>query len=598
LAFDPSILISDARRDLMPPDSRPIYEWARDAVSLPLGGYAIPGRFDVSRSRHLVDVLDAVRSPRIRTVNILKATQSGGTLAADVSVAWLLANDPGPSMWNFPDEPLARQHAKTRLMPLLKGSPALRHLLPDNRHDNTSMEILFTNGVPFVIQAATVGRLQGRSIRYMINDECWEWDDGNMREADARLAAYRRFQMEKVINISQAGDAGTEWERVCFDPSTEFREWRVPCRGCGTYRAITLEIPTAGEPIRTILWDDDGKNIRWRCPDCGREERDTPELKAFYNEAGKYVADKMLTDAQAITFKWNAFAWHGWEGLASQYREAVDAKAMGNLTLLRKFIQKHLVDFWREETMLPVIMPATYDAQEGPGKLEGSATRFLTLDTQHDHLWACVREWKQGGASRLLHWSRLETFDDADKLAERYEIPRANWPAVLKWQNSHPRPTKPPQTTTGVIIDTGGNRTQEVYDACWRFGWIGTKGTAREDYTHRVTTGSRTFEYPALYQQTDAILNYESKGACLPLLIVATNGCKNILANLRDGKGARWEVPSGIPKDYVAWLNSESKFNVGGKWVWKKIGSRENHSWDCEALQVLAASMRGVFKLS
>ena len=591
--FAPTLIATTAAA-LAKPDVRRVHEWAADNLILPMGGYAIPGRFDVNRSRHLIDILDAVQSRTIRQVNILKAVQSGGTLAADVSVAWLLANNPGPTMWNFPDDPLAKQHAKTRLMPMLKASPAFRSLLPDNRHDMTQSEITFSNGVPFIVQAGTLGRLQGRSIRYMVNDECWEWDAGMLKEADARLSAYRRFEMEKVINISQAGEVGSEWYRLCNAPGTEFREWRSPCRGCGALHSITPEVIRGGERVRTLIWDTDGSNARWICPDCKHEERDSAGLRSYYNESGRYVADAPLANPSAVTFRWNAFGWHPWDGLIADYREAIDSKKLGDVVPLKKFLQKQLAEFWEDDAGLPVIMPATFD-NETPDDATPGAVRFLTLDTQIDHLWACVREWKPDGDSRLLYWGKVESFSDADDIAERFGVSRGDWPAVVKWQNTVPRSARPPSKPSGVFIDTGGNRTQEVYDACWQFGWIGTKGTDREHYTHKIMVAPTKYaEAPLLYKQIGSMVNYESRGSCLPLLIVAASGCKNILANLRDGKGARWEVPKDIGTGYIKQINSEVRVSMKGRWRWLQSGSRANHAWDCEVLQVLAASMRGI----
>jgi phage terminase large subunit GpA-like protein len=146
-----------------------------------------------------------------------------------------------------------------------------------------------------------------------------------------------------------------------------------------------------------------------------------------------------------------------------------------------------------------------------------------------------------------------------------------------------------------VLIDTGGHRAQEVYDACWRHGWIGIKGTDKEFYTHTDAKGRQTTRLVA--PQTE-ILNYESKGAYLPLLLLASTGAKDILANLRDGKGRPWRAPATIGEAYLREINSEAKELVGpGKWRWKQIGQRKNEAWDLEYMQVVIASEAGIFKL-
>ena len=38
-------------------------------------------------------------------------------------------------------------------------------------------------------------------------------------------------------------------------------------------------------------------------------------------------------------------------------------------------------------------------------------------------------------------------------------------------------------------------------------------------------------------------------------------------------------------------MESEHRVKDGGKWMWKQIGNRPNHLWDCEAMQIVAAVM-------
>ena len=38
-------------------------------------------------------------------------------------------------------------------------------------------------------------------------------------------------------------------------------------------------------------------------------------------------------------------------------------------------------------------------------------------------------------------------------------------------------------------------------------------------------------------------------------------------------------------------MESEQRVKEKGQWMWKQIGSRPNHLFDCECLQVVAATM-------
>lgn len=70
---------------------------------------------------------------------------------------------------------------------------------------------------------------------------------------------------------------------------------------------------------------------------------------------------------------------------------------------------------------------------------------------------------------------------------------------------------------------------------------------------------------------------------------------KDTLARLRRNQnpdnGPVWEVPDDIDEDYLAQMEGEHRIKKGGKWMWERIGSRANHLWDAESMQVAAATM-------
>ena len=40
-------------------------------------------------------------------------------------------------------------------------------------------------------------------------------------------------------------------------------------------------------------------------------------------------------------------------------------------------------------------------------------------------------------------------------------------------------------------------------------------------------------------------------------------------------------------------MESEHRIKKNGRWIWERIGSRPNHLWNTECLQVVAAFMNG-----
>jgi hypothetical protein len=87
----------------------------------------------------------------------------------------------------------------------------------------------------------------------------------------------------------------------------------------------------------------------------------------------------------------------------------------------------------------------------------------------------------------------------------------------------------------------------------------------------------------------------------VPLFHWSNPTCKDILANLRDGNGAEWLAYAEAGEDYQAQMFSEKKVQRHDRvgqvvYEWRKIGKRQNHLWDCECMQIVAALMGRVLR--
>ena len=76
------------------------------------------------------------------------------------------------------------------------------------------------------------------------------------------------------------------------------------------------------------------------------------------------------------------------------------------------------------------------------------------------------------------------------------------------------------------------------------------------------------------------------------------------LAKHRGGHAAAWEIPDDAGNDWHVQISSEIKKDIIAKVTkqvvrrWVKIGSRPNHLWDCETMQICAALIKGVIAAS
>jgi hypothetical protein len=70
------------------------------------------------------------------------------------------------------------------------------------------------------------------------------------------------------------------------------------------------------------------------------------------------------------------------------------------------------------------------------------------------------------------------------------------------------------------------------------------------------------------------------------------------LFRLRTGDGVAWEIPADVPRDWLNQIDTEvlkERPDKDGKpeTRWVRI-QRDNHAWDCEAMQVVAAMIVGI----
>ena len=207
-----------------PFDRGEIYEWLRDNITLGTS-YAKQGPFRIENSEYLRRAYELLRSDSTRVVNLLKGTQTGGTLVADTWLPYLMANSPGPVMWAGQSNDDCSDHFITRPQGLIENCKALQDLW-ERRHKKINLYLL--PHMSIYVGGSGEAFLQRKSIKYLITDECWNWKPGMMKEAFARVTAFG--DSYKILNISQAGTNGDDWTEQTNEAKWYY--WHYTCAKC------------------------------------------------------------------------------------------------------------------------------------------------------------------------------------------------------------------------------------------------------------------------------------------------------------------------------------------------------------------------------
>ena len=571
------------------PERIPPWKWCEENVkNIPYS--PIPGHFKSANSPWVRGVMEAMSDPDIRLVSIVAPVQSSKTIGAELCLCYIIANFPGPCLWLSQTDADAKDQAEARLHKLFSECDAVKKLFPSDRHKKKTQTVFFSNGMTlWVLGAHAKSNLQSRSIRWLIGDETWQWPNGHMQQAEARVTAFG--WLGKCIFLSQGGMENDDTHRK-FE-MTDMREWEFKCPKCGKYQPYKWS---------NIEWDKnyrDGEgrmdfakvrsSVRLVCEFCKHEIADSDANRKLLNSSAKFVPQNPNAPATKAGFHWNSLASMSWGELAEMYLRAKESCRRGDMEDLKNFYQKRLALPWGdlEEDFTLDISPSGYrmgDDWESEAAVGAKGAilppphenknrvrlRFLTVDVQMDHFYAVVRSWACDASSRLVYCAKLQTWEDVEILQNRFGV----FPQL-------------------VFVDAGYS-TFEVYRNCAKHNWTALMGDGRRDFPHRVN-GKITQRFYStarhpLVSDRKCRMHYWSN-----------LGIKDTLARLRSNQnpdeGSTWEVPSDVPEEYLKMLDSEQRVKKGNSREWRQVGKRPNHYWDCEAMQVCAAYMMKLFRV-
>jgi len=243
----------------------------------------------------------------------------------------------------------------------------------------------------------------------------------------------------------------------------------------------------------------------------------------------------------------------------------LEAKRMGKQSL-KVFVYEYLAEEWTddvERTEDEQILKRYGGYKKGekisqvqPYRdiyLKKDTAIFLTIDVQKFSLWAVAREWIDGGDSGLINYYNVEEWDKLEKIANDLKI-------------------------TQAFIDCGyAQRKGEVFDYCMAYGGY-------------PTIGSEKLSMPYKKQIIDPYEGKHGQGKHnIAQYTFHTDIFKSLLQDMMMGKSEKaWWTYSYVENEYVRQVASEERVN--GEWK-RKRGHPDNHLWDCEVLQLLAATI-------
>ena len=582
--------------------NNPIAKFAADNYVLGADS-AISGKYHIENSPFHADVFRALHNPQYREVTCRFASQLGKNLISEIWTGYVIAHAPGNMLVNGQTDEDIELFVRDRLFKRLANLDCLTPVWPYKKGDFPKGGELHLAHMYVLALGANLANLQGKSARYILNDEVHLWKPGMLDNARDRCSA---FWDAKMLNISTAGDDESD-EAHAFEQGSQ-DSWHLGCPECK--KKVRLMGKWSGGKERVIVWESDDvtkpknkkwnwqelrKTIKFKCPYCQADFDDSLQNRIEMNRLGGYISlnPNAAPDKKSFHCSQVAAPWVTWEELVERWIKSVERLRTGDVSLLKNFVIKRLAETWEDQTPSGsnAIITGGYAIKED-FQWEKEAQRFLAVDVQERggrHFWAVARAWAQFGESRLIRPERLVGWADIDQMAKDLRIP-----------------------ANKVCVDAR-YATNEVIENCARYGWTWmqadeSKDGKRKFYAHKSDETENNIMRPfSQLVSRDPGIGTRNQARKLAY------GCHFSKDWVRDsiqrrilGEGIEWGLPDDIEDltwegtntkqtNYLDQLNSwmcaektDPQTNKVKK-IWKMI-RRDDHLRACEEMQLIMAA--------
>jgi len=546
-------------------------KWAARYRVLPPKVSSRPGRWRNETTPYLRGIMDAAAVSCLRRIVICKGPQMGVTEAVHNFVGYTVDRAPGPVLYVFPDEDMARENMRDRIEPMVTATPRLREYLTGCSHDSQSLRIDLRHCNIYLAWARSASKLGNKPIRYLSLDEVDKYPPtAGRREASPialALARVRTFPDHKIFEYSTPTlEMGNIWASLMACPLVFHYEARCP--SCGKHQKMLfkqIKWPGGGDadPQEVV----DKELAYYECAHCGAHWDDRMRDQAvrggvFRDNRGRQLFYALKQDKpRRIGFHLPA-----WLSTFVSLHDVAAAwiKSHKNKVKLRNFLNNFAAEPWTEyevERTEDRILALADDRE--PGMVPQDADVLLMgADTQDDGWWYEIRAWQTG--PEMNNWQVRSGF--VDSLAALEEVALGT---------VYAKPDGAEMRVRFGLVDAMGHRTTEVYDWCRRVRVI------------LPCRGERSIKDRPVRRKW-----LKERGVYL-WHVDTTYFKDNLSAKLEISAAdpGAWLFHSGLPLDYARHYTAEYKDERG--W-WVCPAHRPNHLWDCSVYGLAAAEIFGV----
>ena len=563
-------LVDGAKSGITPPPEMPMRE--RVCLNTYLPNSPEGARYSIEAIPAHGYVFDALEDPEIQEVDLLACVGFGKTALLEAWVTDIIGINPGDMLVVGQTADMVKDWMESRMRKVLLSSPTTSPFVPRGaERTNWKKDSVIFRHMNFFAGAANPTDTQEKSMVYTAGDEAWRWSFGMIDYL--RKRHHGRWNRKSLI-MSQGGDEGSEWHQDAT--AGKWFEFEHECPKCKTGSQFdwkNFQYETIRDANEELDWPAIFETVRLKCPHCGEEFDDSEYNRRQWSKCKPvWIGNRHIPGR--VTFRATFLCvWrYRWRDMVKEWVIANEEKRQGQLEKLQNIIQQRFAAFWKPPQDTPTLNlsgdPYGKAEYHDGQKWEMEDFRFLTVDVQKGHFWAVIRAWKIGGASRQLWEGRLETWDNVKYLQERYGIENR---FVF--------------VDCGYMPETVAEKARGAMTSREMVPWNLLRGDeARDGYLMII----REKKFRRLYS------DYVNSIDCIPpykFIKFSNLLAKDRLTALMSG--GDFGVPVDASKAYHAQMQNETKRETSpGVWRWVPVKQgAPNHLFDCEVMQVVAASI-------
>lgn len=254
---------SAMRRGLARPEKLSGSAWAQRHRQIADKYAAQKGAWRNDRVPYLAEIMDVMADPNVRKVAVIKAEQVGGTEAMNNFVLRAVHQDPGPLLWLWPTDDVARVFCTERFTPTIKACRAVAGEFTERRQDLKTLQLSLGRMTIDFVGSNSPSAIESFPRRYVLVDELDRCPRYIVDQVIGRTTTYTGREKIILNGRPENEDEGIDEQYKLGDQ----REFMVPCPRCGVYHTRTWNgvkwegsLDANPDVVAATAW--------FRCPNC------------------------------------------------------------------------------------------------------------------------------------------------------------------------------------------------------------------------------------------------------------------------------------------------------------------------------------------